>query len=141
MKEKEETLASAQNEVIETADGKTLTSSKEESIKQEAAKIAMDKRLKRVIPVVIFGDTGCDNKPLYVAYLREPSLPEFSKFMAATKKDEVLAMKALATDCFVEGDRELLSDDSLFLFGLMPRVQEVIGTRQSQLVNFSMPGK
>ena len=55
--------------------------------------------------------------------------------MAASKKDEVMAMKTLAKDCFIEGDKELVDDESLFLFGLMGQLSEIISTRQSTLVN------
>ena len=67
--------------------------------------------------------------------MSEPSFPQFSKFMAASKKDEVIAMRTLARDCFVDGDKELVDDESLFLFGLMGQLSELITTRQSVLVN------
>ncbi|MCS2303763.1 hypothetical protein NXX23_17875 [Bacteroides ovatus] len=38
-------------------------------------------------------------------------------------------------DCFVDGDKELVDDESLFLFGLMGQLSELITTRQSVLVN------
>ncbi|MCD8080134.1 MAG: hypothetical protein LUF04_06890, partial [Bacteroides sp.] len=78
---------------------------------------------------------------VYVAYMTEPSFRQFSKFMTASKKDEVQAMRTLAKDCFVGGDRELVDDDSRFMFGLMGQLTEIITTRQTTLVNLSMPGK
>jgi hypothetical protein len=47
----------------------------------------------------------------------------------------------LAKDCFIEGDRELIDDDSLFLFGLMGQLSEIIKMRQGKLVNLSKTGK
>ena len=44
-------------------------------------------------------------------------------------------MRTLARDCFVDGDKELVDDESLFLFGLMGQLFELITTRQSLLVN------
>ena len=76
-----------------------------------------------------------------MAYLAEPTFPQFSKFMAASKKDEVQAMRTLAKDCFIEGDKELVDNESLFLFGLMGQLSEIITTRQSTLVNLSKAGK
>jgi hypothetical protein len=35
----------------------------------------------------------------------------------------------------LEGDRELVDDDLLFLFGLMGQLAEIIQTHQSALVN------
>ena len=91
--------------------------------------------------MVVFGDTDCDEKEIYVAYLSEPTFPQFSKFMAASKKDEVTAMRTLAKDCFLDGDKELVDNESLFLFGLMGQLSEVITTRQGTLVNLSKAGR
>ena len=45
-------------------------------------------------------------------------------------------MRTLAKDCFLDGDKELIDNESLFLFGLMGQLSEVISTRQSTIVNF-----
>ena len=50
-------------------------------------------------------------------------------------------MKVLAKDCFVDGDRDLVDDDSLFLFGLMGQLSKIIEMRHGRLVNLSKPGK
>lgn len=114
---------------------KTLTLKQETEIKEKAHQIKADKKLRKVIPMVVFGDASSGEKEFYVAYMREPSFPQFSKFMAASKKDEVTAMRTLAKDCFLDGDKELVDDESLFLFGLMGQLSEIIATRQSTLVN------
>ena len=44
-------------------------------------------------------------------------------------------MRQLARACFIEGDKELVDNESLFLFGLMSQLSEIITTRQSLLVN------
>jgi len=36
----------------------------------------------------------------------------------------------------LDGDKELIDNESLFLFGLMGQLSEVISTRQSTIVNF-----
>lgn len=36
--------------------------------------------------MVVFGDTANGEKEIYVAYMSEPSFPQFSKFMAASKR-------------------------------------------------------
>ena len=86
--------------------------------------------------MAVFGDTECGERKVYVAYLGELTFPQFSKFIAASKKDEVQAMRTLAKDCFLDGDKELIDNESLFLFGLMGQLSEVISTRQSTIVNF-----
>ena len=114
---------------------KHLTLEQEAQIRERAAALKAEKNLRKVHAMVVFGDTESGEKEFYVAYMAEPTFPQFSKFMAASKKDEVTAMRTLARDCFVEGDKELVDNDSLFLFGLMGQLSEVISTRQSRLVN------
>lgn len=114
---------------------KTLTLAQETEIRKTALRLKTEKKLRKIRPMVVFGEPENGEKEFYVAYLSEPTFPQFSKFMAASKKDEVMAMKTLAKDCFVDGDKELVDDDSLFLFGLMGQLSEIITTRQSALVN------
>ena len=113
---------------------KMLTMKQESEIKEKAQKIKEEKKLRKIYPMVVFGE-AVDDKEVYVAYMSEPTFPQFSKFMAASKKDEVMAMRTLAKDCFIDGDRELVDNDSMFLFGLMGQLSELITTRQSTLVN------
>lgn len=114
---------------------KILTLKQEAEIKEKALSLKTEKKLRKVYPMVVFGDTDSGEKEYYVAYMGEPTFPQFSKFMAASKKDEVTAMRILAKDCFVDGNKELVDNDSLFLFGLMGQLAEIIQTRQSRLVN------
>lgn len=114
---------------------KNLTIEQENEIREKALQLKDEKKVKKIFPMLVWGDEQTDEKEYYVAYLSEPSFPQFSKFMAASKKDEVTAMRTLARDCFVDGDRILVEDDSLFLFGLMSQLSEIITTRQSRLVN------
>lgn len=114
---------------------KNLTLKQETEIKEKAKALKEGKKLRRVYPMVVFGDIENGEKEYYVAYMGEPTFPQFSKFMAASKKDEVMAMRMLAKDCFLDGDKELIDMDSLFLFGLMGQLAEIIQTRQSTLVN------
>ena len=114
---------------------KSLTLKQESEIKEKAQALKAERKLRKVCPMVVFGDTDSGEKEYYVAYMGEPTFPQFSKFMAASKKDEVTAMRTLAKDCFLDGDKELIDTDSLFLFGLMGQLAEIIQTRQSTLVN------
>ena len=113
---------------------KSLTLEQLSAIREKAAALKSEKKLRKICPMVVFGDKECEEKEFYVAYMAEPTFPQFSKFMAASKKDEVTAMRTLARDCFIDGDKELVDNDSLFLFGLMGQLSELIQTRQSILV-------
>ena len=72
---------------------KNLTLEQEAQIKEKAAALKAEKKVRKVYPMVVFGDTDCGEKEFYVAYMGEPTFPQFSKFMAASKKDEVNAMR------------------------------------------------
>ena len=89
----------------------------ESEMKDKAQRIKEEKKLRKIYPMVVFGEAG-DEKEVYVACMSEPTFPQFSKFLAASKKDEVMAMRTLAKDCFIDGDRELVDNDSMFLFVL-----------------------
>ena len=56
--------------------------------------------------------------------------------MTFGKKDEMSALWTLAKDTFVCGDKELIEDDSLFLFGLAGSISSIIKPRTSAIVNF-----
>lgn len=121
---------------------KQLTLEKEEAIlkKLESLKKEDPKKNKRIRPIVIFGDEF-DDKDIYVGYFREPDFATFSKFVQLQKKDDVAALRALARDTFVDGDKEMIDDDSLFLYGLSPELGKILDARQTKVVNFSKAGK
>ena len=120
---------------------KMLTLEQEAKIKEKALKLKEEKKLRKVYPMVVYGDTECGEKEFYVAFMAEPNFPQFSKFMAASKKDEVLAMRTLARDCFIDGDKELVDNDSLFLFGLMGQLSDEQRIRQRMIyVRHYFPG-
>lgn len=115
---------------------KELTLEQESQIKKKAKEIKeKNPNIQKVIPIVIFGDDG-DEKPLYVGYFKKPDIVSFSKCMSLVKKDEVKAMRALAKDCFVEGDTEMVDNDNLFLFGTMNQLSVLLETRSGKIVNF-----
>lgn len=114
---------------------KSLSVEQEKAIKDKVAEIKKTKSLRgKIYPIYVFGDTDCGEKELYVAYMGEPNRMSMSKFMSMVKNDEVKAVSALANDIFIEGDRDLLDNDSLFLYGLMGQISAIMGSRQSGIV-------
>ena len=93
----------------------------------KSLKLKEEKKLRKICPMVVFGDTANGEKEIYVAYMSEPSFPQFSNSWPLPK-GEVIAMRTLARDCFVDGDKELVDDESLFLFSLMGQLSELITT-------------
>lgn len=102
-------------------------------ILSRADALRVEKKLKRIYPIVVVGEE-CDEKPLYVGYFKRPDFVTFSMFMNKVTQDSVQASKMLAQNCFVEGDKELYSDDDLFLFGLMNQLTVLVGDRHAELV-------
>lgn len=102
---------------------------------------AADPKLRKVFPVIVEGDTENGEKPYYTAYLKQPNFTAFSKYIALSQKDQAGAMRELAKDCFIDGDRELVKCDELFIYGLMPHLGQLIEVRKGRLVNLSKAGK
>lgn len=112
--------------------------------KEIEAKVASlkdgDKTLRVVFPLVVEG-AEFDEKDHYIGYFRQPSFASFSKYLSASQTNQALAMRTLAKDCFLDGDKELVDDDSLFMFGLMGQLARIIEMRHGNLINLSKPGK
>lgn len=112
-----------------------LHESIEAKIKEKAIELSQSLKGRKIYPIVVHGDTSLGEKDYYVCYLGQPTFAQFSKFIAASKKDDTIAIRTLAKDVFIEGDKELVDNDSLFVFGTMAQVQAVMSMRQSYLIN------
>lgn len=104
-----------------------------EEINKKAEELKAKNGLRKVYVVVVEGDKS-DSKPLYIAYLRRPNLMHFSQYMNFVQKDLVQANKMLAQNIFLAGDKELIDDDELFLYGTMQQLTGIIDSRNADLV-------
>ena len=104
-----------------------------EEIVKKAEELKAQHKLRKIFIIVVEGEEG-DDKPLYIAYLRRPSLIHFSQYMNFVQKDFVQASKMLATNVFLAGDRELVDDDELFLYGTMQQLNHLIDSRNADMV-------
>lgn len=102
---------------------------------------AQKPELKRIFPIVVDGNPDFGEKEMYVGYFQQPSFKTFSKYLTTSQSNQAVAMRVLAKDCFIDGDKELVDDDSLFLFGLMGQLSKIIEMRHGRLVNLSKHGK
>ena len=118
-----------------------LTPERIKEVEEKVASLKASHPKTRIFPIAVEGDPDFDEKEVYIGYFRQPTFIEFSKYLAASQKDQAVAMRALARDCFLDGDKCLIDDDSLFLFGLMGQLSELIKMRQGKLVNLSKTGK
>ncbi|RXE72190.1 hypothetical protein [Xylanibacter muris] len=121
---------------VENIDPKLLA-----TIEKKVADLKENNPKAKIVPLVVEGEPDFDEKEAYVGYFSRPSFINFSKYLSLSQKDQANAMRQLARDCFVDGDRELIDDDDLFLFGLMGQLQHLIKMRGGRLVNLSKPGK
>jgi hypothetical protein len=110
----------------------------EEVVKNKVKELlAANQNVKKIYPIVVEGIVDEGEKPYYVAYMRAPDMKTFSKFMMSNTANAVIAQQQLARDCFLDGDKELLTDDDLFLRGLMPKLNVLVESRNAKVVNFS----
>lgn len=104
-----------------------------EEIVKKAEELKAMHKLRKIFVIVVQGEEG-DEKPLYIAYMRRPNLVHFSQYMNFVQKDLVQANKMLATNVFLAGDRELVDDDELFLYGTMQQLNHLIDSRNADMV-------
>ena len=104
-----------------------------EEIAKKAEELKKIHNLRKVFVVVVKGDED-DDKPLYIAYLRRPNLMHFSQYMNFVQKDLIQANKMLATNVFLAGDKELVDDEELFLYGTMQQLSRIIDSRNADMV-------
>lgn len=119
--------------VVETIDVKNLSEEQLNAIKAKIAEIREKQHIKRVFAIVVEGDEF-DEKPMFIGYFRNPSIMHFSNYMAFVTKDAVQAALNLAKATFIEGDRELVDDDDIFLRGTFDRFSAIMERRNSEMV-------
>jgi hypothetical protein len=119
--------------VVETIDVNNLSEEQLNAIKAKIAEIREKQHIKRVFAIVVEGDEF-DEKPMFIGYFRNPSIMHFSNYMAFVTKDAVQAALNLAKATFIEGDRELVDDDDIFLRGTFDRFSAIMERRNSEMV-------
>lgn len=119
--------------VVETIDVNKLSEEQLNAIKAKIAEIREKQHIKRVFAIVVQGDEF-DEKPMFIGYFRNPSIMHFSNYMAFVTKDAVQAALNLAKATFIEGDRELVDDDDIFLRGTFDRFSAIMERRNSEMV-------
>lgn len=111
-----------------------------EQIAKKIGEIRQRTGKKRIQAIVVNGDEF-DDKPLYIGYFCRPNTMQFSLWMNQIQKDAVVANRTLAQNCFVDGDKELVDDDDLFLFGIFNKITMLVESRNADLVKLSSAAK
>lgn len=104
-----------------------------EEIVKKAEALKAEHKLRKIFIIIVEGEEG-DDKPLYIAYMRRPGLMHFSQYMNFAQKDVVQANKMLAANIFLAGDREMVDDEDLFLYGTMGQLSQIIDSRNADMV-------
>lgn len=125
----EETKVAAQ--AFDEAD--YLTEEMKKDIEERIKTLKAEKHIKRIFAIVVQGDEE-DEKPYYIGYFQNPTIMHFSQYMSFVTKDAVAAALNLAKGTFVDGDRELIDDDDIFLRGTFDRFSSIMERRNSELV-------
>lgn len=125
-----------QNEAMTVLNNQSLNIPVEvrNQISLKANELKAKYNVKKVFVVIVEGDTEAGEKPYYIAYLRRPNLMQFSQYMTFVQKDLVQANQMLAQNIFLDGDKELIDNEELFLYGTMNQLNHVIDARNSDLV-------
>lgn len=92
-----------------------------------------EKKIKRIFAIAVQGDDE-DSKPYFIGYFQNPTIMHFSQYMSFVTKDAVQAALNLAKGTFIDGDRELIDDDDVFLRGTFDRFSSIMERRNSSLV-------
>lgn len=118
---------------IEFTNNVTVPIAVREEIEKKALELKAKHGLRKIFIAVVQGEEE-DDKPFYIGYFRRPGLVHFSQYMNFVQKDLVQANKMLANNVFLGGDRELVDDDELFLYGTMSQLTRLIDSRNSDMV-------
>lgn len=135
------------NETIENAEAKTtevkpaiefitdlnIPVEVRQEILKKAEELKTQHKLRKIFIALVEGEDEND-KPLYIAYFRRPGLAHFSQYMNFVQKDLVQANMMLAQNVFLAGDRELVDDEDLFLYGTMGQLNHIIDSRNADMV-------
>lgn len=107
----------------------------QESLAEKAEKIKAKYKVRKVYVITVQGEAG-DSKAEYQAWIRRPDLKEFSMFTTMVAKNEViLGGKTVLNTCFLEGDREIVDDDDIFL-GAVNQLEELMNVRSASIAKF-----
>ena len=105
-----------------------------QAIAEKIKELKVKHGVKKVFVIVVEGDVEDGEKPLYIGYFRRPNLMQFSVYMSFVQKDLIQANKQLAMNVCLDGDRELVDDEDMFLYGTMQQLSHVIDSRNADMV-------
>lgn len=130
----QEEQQSIQDAVVLNNESLALPVAVREQISEKVAELKEKNHVKKIFVVIVQGDVDSGEKPYYIAYFRRPNMMQFSQYMSFVQKDIVQANQMLAQNTFLGGDKELVDDEELFLYGTMQQLGHIIDSRNSDIV-------
>ncbi|MDE6027407.1 MAG: hypothetical protein K2G23_05010 [Muribaculaceae bacterium] len=128
-----ETQEMQSTQSIELAGNVNVPLDVREEIFKKAEALKAQHKLRKIFVIIVEGEEG-DSKPFYIGYFRRPSMMHFSQYMTFMQKDMIQANTMLANNVFLEGDREMITDEELFLYGTMNQLAQLLEARNADLV-------
>lgn len=90
-------------------------------------------KFKSLFAIIVIGEEE-DEKSEYIGYFKRPEFTSFCKYMTLSQDNLIGATLQLAKYCFVGGDRELIEDTVLLMFGAMQPLAGIIEQNYSYFV-------
>ena len=126
-----EKIKAEEIEIVETAE--QIAEAKEsEDLAAKAESIKKKWNVKKVFLIEIEDE---DTGEWIGAWIRKANLKEFSMFTKLAEKDNLLALKNLMTNIFLEGNKAVYEDDEYFLAAIA-QVQEIVNVQASRIKKF-----
>lgn len=107
----------------------------QELLEAEAEKIKKRYKIKKAFLLEV-EDEDLEEKDAWIkAWIRKPTLKEFSAFSKIAQNDNIGGLKVLLTNVFLEGDKRILDDDDFFL-SVLPQLEAIVSVQASRIKKF-----
>tara|TARA_B110000914_G_C15391422_1_gene412659 strand:- start:114 stop:566 length:453 start_codon:yes stop_codon:yes gene_type:complete len=107
----------------------------QELLEAEAEKIKKKYKIKKTFLIEVEDEDSEDEDAWAKAWIRKPTLKEFSAFSKIAQNDNIGGLKVLLTNIFLEGDKRILEDDEFFL-SAMTQLEAIINVQASRIKKF-----
>jgi hypothetical protein len=101
----------------------------------QAEKIKKKYKIKKTFLIEVEDEDSEDEDAWVKAWIRKPTLKEFSAFSKIAQNDNIGGLKVLLTNIFLEGDKRILEDDEFFL-SAMTQLEAIINVQASRIKKF-----
>jgi len=101
----------------------------------QAEKIKKKYKIKKTFLIEVEDEDSEDEDAWVKAWIRKPTLKEYSAFSKISQNDNIGGLKVLLTNIFLEGDKRILEEDDFFL-SAMTQLEQIISVQTSRIKKF-----